>query len=78
MEGRRVGLTAAVEQRFGDARSTVRWMLRRSVLRDGAEITFRGMIDRVDLSPDGSTAVVIDYKTGGSWAATSAMRERPG
>jgi CRISPR/Cas system-associated exonuclease Cas4 (RecB family) len=28
---------------------------------------FRGAIDRVDLSPDGRRAMVIDYKTGSTW-----------
>ncbi len=56
---------AAVEQRFGDPE---RGQLdaARVVLPDGGEVMFRGMIDRVDLSRDGSRAVVIDYKTGGS------------
>ena len=32
---------------------------------DGSErVRFRGVIDRVDTSPDGRTALVIDYKTG--------------
>ena len=33
-------------------------------LDSGEQVRFRGMIDRVDMSPDGSTALVIDYKTG--------------
>ena len=28
-------------------------------------IRFRGVIDRIDVSPDGSAALVLDYKTGG-------------
>ncbi len=30
------------------------------------QVRFRGVIDRVDTSPDGRTALVIDYKTGSS------------
>ena len=30
----------------------------------GEQVRFRGVIDRVDTSPDGRTALVIDYKTG--------------
>ena len=33
-------------------------------LDSGEQVRFRGVIDRVDTSPDGSTALVIDYKTG--------------
>ena len=33
-------------------------------LEDGAALDLRGMIDRVDRSPDGSRVIVIDYKTG--------------
>ena len=33
-------------------------------LDSGERVRFRGVIDRVDTSPDGSTALVIDYKTG--------------
>ncbi len=29
-------------------------------------VRFRGFIDRIDLSPDGNTALVLDYKTGGT------------
>ena len=35
-------------------------------LPDGGEMRFNGYIDRVDAAPDGSRAVVMDYKTGGS------------
>ena len=59
--------TAAVEQRFGVTEYGQMGGARVG-LPDGDEITFRGMIDRVDLSRDGKTAVVIDYKTGGSSA----------
>ena len=30
------------------------------------ELRFRGVIDRLDVSPDGKTALVLDYKTGGT------------
>ena len=33
-------------------------------LDGGERVRFRGVIDRVDTSPDGRTALVIDYKTG--------------
>ena len=33
-------------------------------LDDGGRVRFRGVIDRVDVSPDGKTALVLDYKTG--------------
>ena len=35
-------------------------------LPDGGGIRFRGFIDRVDMTPDGRRAVVMDYKTGSS------------
>ena len=35
-------------------------------LPDGGEVRFRGLIDRVDATADGSKAVVMDYKTGRS------------
>lgn len=35
-------------------------------LTDGSAIRFRGIIDRVDASPDGQDVLVLDYKTGGS------------
>ena len=35
-------------------------------LPDGSAIRFRGIIDRVDASPDGRDVLVLDYKTGGS------------
>jgi hypothetical protein len=34
------------------------------VLGDGSSISFRGRIDRVDSSPDGTSLRVVDYKTG--------------
>ena len=33
-------------------------------LDGGEQVKFRGVIDRVDTTPDGRTALVIDYKTG--------------
>ena len=67
--------TMAVEQRFGDPK---RGQLdaAKVVLPNGAEVSFRGIIDRVDVSPGGSAAVVIDYKTGGS-ASYKAMESDP-
>ena len=37
-------------------------------LKDGRRIALRGKIDRVDKAPDGSRLVVIDYKSGSSYA----------
>lgn len=37
----------------------------RTVSKTGT-VRFRGFIDRIDLSPDGNTALVLDYKTGSS------------
>ena len=36
-------------------------------LSESERIRFRGVIDRVDVSSDGRTALVIDYKTGSTW-----------
>ncbi len=36
-------------------------------LSESERISFRGVIDRVDVSSDGRTALVIDYKTGSTW-----------
>lgn len=35
-------------------------------MEDGETMKFRGFIDRVDVSPDGRSALVFDYKTGSS------------
>ncbi len=35
------------------------------------DLRFRGVIDRIDVSPDGKTALVLDYKTGGTWGYTN-------
>ncbi|MDE0140260.1 MAG: PD-(D/E)XK nuclease family protein [Caldilineaceae bacterium] len=58
----------AVESSFGFARNedetpppSVEW----SSARTGT-LRFRGFIDRIDLSPSGDTALVLDYKTGGT------------
>jgi RecB family exonuclease len=37
-------------------------------LPNGERVSFRGMIDRVDVSPDHSRAIVTDYKTGSAYA----------
>ena len=53
---------AEVEARFGlrgDSWDEAVW-----TLDDGSRIGFRGLIDRVDVSPDGRSALVLDYKTG--------------
>ena len=58
----------AVENAFGFSRKEdqtpldwVEW----SSARTGT-LRFRGFIDRIDLSPSGDTALVLDYKTGGT------------
>jgi hypothetical protein len=50
----------AVELRFGDEGGTPVTL----TTAGGRAITFKGSIDRVDRSPDGSTLAVYDYKTG--------------
>lgn len=53
---------AEVEARFGlggDSWDEASWKM-----PDGSQFGFRGLIDRVDISPDGSSALVLDYKTG--------------
>ena len=57
-----------VESQFGFSRKEnqtplepVEW----SSARTGT-LRFRGFIDRIDLSPSGDTALVLDYKTGGT------------
>ena len=53
---------AEVEARFGlggDSWDEASW-----TISDGGRIGFRGLIDRVDIAPDGSSALVLDYKTG--------------
>ena len=45
-------------------------------LKDGTELSFRGMIDRVDISEDKKRVVVTDYKTGSS-NAYRAMNKDP-
>ena len=47
-----------VEAGFGFGSGTVQ------VVDDATNIRFRGLIDRVDISADGSSILVIDYKTG--------------
>ncbi|MEO9254494.1 MAG: PD-(D/E)XK nuclease family protein [Tepidiformaceae bacterium] len=45
-------------------------------LGDGREVTFRGSIDRVERTLDGSRVAVVDYKTGSNWDY-KAMADRP-
>ena len=53
-----------VEAKFGiDGGES--WREAEFALPDGSLMKFRGVIDRVDLSPDGKRALVTDYKTGG-------------
>ena len=54
-----------VEARFGIDGGG--WQGAEFALPDGSLMKFRGVIDRVDLSSDGKRALVMDYKTGGSW-----------
>ncbi len=58
----------AIENAFGFSRNenqtpldSVKW----SSAKTGT-LRFRGFIDRIDLSPSGDTALVLDYKTGGT------------
>lgn len=46
-------------------------------LESGQVLAFRGRIDRVDLSPDGSRVVVLDYKTGSARAAYRQLDKDP-
>lgn len=43
---------------------------------DGGEVRFRGVIDRIDATPDGLRAVVVDYKTGRT-APYRGIRDAP-
>ena len=45
-------------------------------LKDGVELSFRGMIDRVDISDDGKSVVVTDYKTGSPYSYRN-MKDDP-
>ena len=40
-----------------------------------AGVTLRGRVDRIDRTPDGRSAWVIDYKTGGSYDATQIRKD---
>ena len=40
-----------------------------------ATVRFRGVIDRIDVSPDGSAALVLDYKTGGTTEYTNMDKD---
>ncbi|MFP4498660.1 MAG: PD-(D/E)XK nuclease family protein [Vulcanimicrobiota bacterium] len=35
-------------------------------IKEGVELKYQGKIDRIDLSPDGKTCLIIDYKSGSS------------
>lgn len=50
--------TVEVETRFGFGRDHT------SVMDEATGVRFRGFIDRIDVSADGASALVIDYKTG--------------
>ena len=52
-----------VEARFGMRGES--WDEAVWTMDDGSRIKFRGLIDRVDISPDGAAVLVLDYKTGG-------------
>ena len=43
---------------------------------DVGTLRFRGIVDRIDVSPSGKTALVIDYKTGGA-GVYDAMKKDP-
>ena len=58
---------AREEARFGIGGDPAEsWAAAVHSLPDGSEIRFRGVIDRVDISPDGREVLVLDYKSGGS------------
>ncbi len=62
---RQFGVSPAhVEARFGLGGDS--WPGAKFASENGPEIEFRGMIDRVDISPDGTRALVLDYKAGGA------------
>ena len=66
----RFGLSPAREEaRFGidGDNAAAGWAAAVYRLRDGTEIRFRGVIDRVDRSADGREALVLDYKSGSTW-----------
>ena len=52
-----------VQHRRGDTvpQEPVEWSSRKT-----GTVRFRGFIDRIDISPDGNTVLVLDYKTGGT------------
>lgn len=66
----------AVEVNFGIGKDG--WREAEYTLSDEAETTikFRGKIDRIDVSPDGGEALVLDYKTGGR-SAYGALKDDP-
>ena len=55
-----------VEAEFGIGRDG--WQPAELTLPDGAQVRFRGKIDRVDASESGERVIVLDYKTGGSYS----------
>ncbi len=60
---RRFGLSPAyLESRFGLGGDS--WPAPELWLDDSVSIRFRGVIDRIDVSPSGKDALVMDYKTG--------------
>ena len=53
---------AEVETRFGMGGES--WEQAVWTMANGRRMGFKGLIDRVDVSPDGSSALILDYKTG--------------
>ena len=53
-----------VEARFGLGGNS--WPEATMALGDGVTLRFSGVIDRVDIDAEGKTALVMDYKTGGT------------
>ena len=74
------GLVPALfERSFGNPRDPDSWPAATVTLADGTAVSFRGAIDRVDLSPPGVTprrALIIDYKTGGA-SAYAGLEDDP-
>jgi hypothetical protein len=62
---------AGFEQAFGRIGQADAWPAAEVRLPDGQMIRFRGLVDRIDLSPPGTVprrALVIDYKTGSDYS----------
>ena len=59
------------ETKFGDREE---WQ---EAVDEKAQISFQGRIDRIDLNPDGTPALIVDYKTGKSDDSIRALNADP-